>query len=62
MLRAIAGLKVAAICCCFLALAACSKKNTPDLEANGFGIVRTLAEREGLVFVEGLKPRTPVTP
>lgn len=32
------------------------------LGANGFGIVRTLAEREGLVFVEGLKPRTPVTP
>ena len=31
------------------------------LESNGFGIVRTLAEREGLVFVEGLKPRTPVT-
>jgi SAM-dependent methyltransferase len=31
------------------------------LEANGFGIVRTLADREGLVFVEGLKPRTPVT-
>ncbi len=31
------------------------------LQANGFGIVRTLAEREGLVFVEGLKPRTPVT-
>ena len=32
------------------------------LQANGFGIVRTLADREGLVFVEGLKPRTPVTP
>ena len=32
------------------------------LAGNGFGIVRTLAEREGLVFVEGLKPRTPVTP
>ena len=32
------------------------------LAANGFGIVRTLADREGLVFVEGLKPRTPVTP
>jgi SAM-dependent methyltransferase len=32
------------------------------LEQSGFGIVRTLAEREGLVFVEGLKPRTPVTP
>ena len=31
------------------------------LTANGFGIVRTLAEREGLVFIEGLKPRTPVT-
>ncbi len=28
------------------------------LEAEGFGIVRTLAEREGLVFVEGIKPRT----
>ena len=35
---------------------------TSLLGANGFGIVRTLAEREGLVFVEGLKPRTPVTP
>ena len=30
------------------------------LAESGFGIVRTLAEREGLVFVEGLKPRTPV--
>ncbi len=29
------------------------------LGTNGFSIVRTLAEREGLVFVEGLKPRTP---
>jgi SAM-dependent methyltransferase len=28
------------------------------LEANGFGIVRTLAEREGQVFVEGIKPRS----
>jgi len=27
------------------------------LSSNGFGIVRTLAEREGLVFVEGIKPR-----
>ena len=27
------------------------------LAADGFGIVRTLAEREGLVFVEGIKPR-----
>jgi ubiquinone/menaquinone biosynthesis C-methylase UbiE len=29
------------------------------LSANGFSIVRTLAEREGLVFLEGIKPRTP---
>jgi ubiquinone/menaquinone biosynthesis C-methylase UbiE len=28
------------------------------LASNGFGIVRTLAEREGLVFVEGIKPQT----
>ena len=28
------------------------------LPANGFRSVRTLAEREGLVFVEGIKPRT----
>jgi SAM-dependent methyltransferase len=27
------------------------------LTANGFGIVRTLAEREGQVFIEGIKPR-----
>jgi ubiquinone/menaquinone biosynthesis C-methylase UbiE len=31
---------------------------TPLLEADGFRSVRTLAEREGLVFVEGVKPRT----
>lgn len=29
------------------------------LSENGFSIVRTLAERDGLVFVEGIKPRTP---
>ncbi len=28
-----------------------------ELEADGFVSVRTLAEREGLVFVEGIKPR-----
>jgi SAM-dependent methyltransferase len=27
------------------------------LEANGFGVVRTLADREGQVFIEGIKPR-----
>jgi ubiquinone/menaquinone biosynthesis C-methylase UbiE len=30
---------------------------TPSLRADGFGAVRRLAEREGLVFVEALKPR-----
>ena len=30
---------------------------TLALEADGFRSVRTLAEREGLVFVEGIKPR-----
>jgi peptidoglycan-associated lipoprotein len=33
MMTRVAGFKMAAICCCFLALAACSKKNQPDLEA-----------------------------
>jgi SAM-dependent methyltransferase len=28
------------------------------LAASGFNLVRTLAEREGLAFVEGVKPRT----
>ena len=32
------------------------------LGANGFGIVRTLAEREGLVFVEGLRSRGHLLP
>jgi ubiquinone/menaquinone biosynthesis C-methylase UbiE len=31
---------------------------TKALEADGFKSVRTLAEREGLVFVEGIKPRS----
>ena len=30
---------------------------TPSLEADGFRFVRSLGEREGLRFVEGLKPR-----
>ena len=33
MISRLARFKIAAVCCCFLALAACSKKNTPDLEA-----------------------------
>jgi SAM-dependent methyltransferase len=39
-------------------LLAASGEANRALEADGFGIVRTLAEREGLVFVEGIKPRT----
>ncbi len=35
MMRFLAGFRIAALLCCFLALAACSKKNTPDLEAGG---------------------------
>ena len=38
MMRRMAGFKMAAVCCCFLALAACSKKNTPDLEAGTGGV------------------------
>ena len=30
---------------------------SPELQAGGFKSVRTLAEREGLVFIEGIKPR-----
>jgi peptidoglycan-associated lipoprotein len=33
MMRRMASFKLAAAACCFLALAACSKKNTPNLEA-----------------------------
>jgi SAM-dependent methyltransferase len=36
---------------------AASGEATATLEANGFGIVRTLAEREGQVFIEGIKPK-----
>ena len=36
---------------------AASGDATRALEADGFRAARTLAEREGLVFVEGIKPR-----
>jgi peptidoglycan-associated lipoprotein len=35
MMSRLGGLKIAALLCCFLAVAACSKKNTPDLDAGG---------------------------
>ena len=31
---------------------------TASLQADGFKAVRTLAERDGLIFVEGMKPKT----
>jgi len=34
-----------------------SQSASQTLQVGGFRSVRTLAEREGLVFVEGLKPR-----
>ncbi len=37
MMSRLASYKLAAVCCCFLALAACSKKTTPDLEAGDGG-------------------------
>lgn len=48
MMRRMAAFKLAAVCCCFLALAACSKKNTPDLEAGagGFGQARPGSEQD----------------
>jgi peptidoglycan-associated lipoprotein len=33
MMNRLAGYKFAALCCCFLALAACTKKSQPDLDA-----------------------------
>src|SRR5207237_1228706 len=38
-------------------LCAASGDAIRSLQADGFRSVRTLAEREGLVFVEGIKPR-----
>jgi len=37
-LRNLSGLKIAVALCCVLALAACSKKNTPNLEASTAGL------------------------
>jgi peptidoglycan-associated lipoprotein len=38
MLRNLSGLKIAVALCCVLALTACSKKNTPNLEATNAGL------------------------
>jgi peptidoglycan-associated lipoprotein len=47
MMTRLAGFKMAAVCCCFLALAACSKKNQPDLEAGLNGGVNVGSEAPG---------------
>ena len=39
-----------------------SAEATKGLLADGFKSVRTLAERDGLIFVEGIKPRKVVSP
>ena len=38
MLRKLSGMKIAIALCCVLALTACSKKNTPNLEATNAGL------------------------
>lgn len=38
ILRNLSGFKIAAALCCVLALTACSKKNTPNLEATNAGL------------------------
>lgn len=50
MLNRLAGFKIAALLCCFLALAACSKKTTPDLDA-GTGQVKPGSEQDFSVNV-----------
>jgi peptidoglycan-associated lipoprotein len=51
MLRRLADLRIAVICCCFLALAACSKKNQPNLEGDGAGTAVPGSEKDFAVNV-----------
>ena len=51
MMRALAGFRIAVICCCFLAVAACSKKNQPDLEADGGGTAQPGSEKDFAINV-----------
>ncbi len=51
MLRRLADLKIALICCCFLALAACSKKNQPNLEGDGAGTAVPGSEKDFAINV-----------
>ena len=51
MLRRLAEFKIALICCCFLALAACSKKNQPNLEGDNAGSAVPGSEKDFAVNV-----------
>lgn len=52
MMSRLASYKMAAVCCCFLALAACSKKNTPDLDAGtGTGVAKPGSDQDFAVNV-----------
>ena len=51
MLRRLADFRIALICCCFLALAACSKKNQPDLEGDGAGTAVPGSEKDFAINV-----------
>ena len=51
MLRRLAEFKIALICCCFLALAACSKKNQPNLEGDGAGTAVPGSEKDFAINV-----------
>jgi peptidoglycan-associated lipoprotein len=51
MMRSLAGFKLAALFSCFLALAACSKKSTPDLEAGASSQARPGSEQDFAINV-----------
>ena len=51
MLRRLANFKIALICAVFLALAACSKKNQPNLEGDGAGTAVHGSEKDFAVNV-----------
>jgi peptidoglycan-associated lipoprotein len=51
MLRRLAEFRIALICGCFLALAACSKKNQPNLEGDGAGTAVPGSEKDFAINV-----------
>ena len=57
MMTRIAGTKYAAICCCFLALAACSKKSQPNLDAGLNGVAGQAAPGSKADFATNIGDR-----